>query len=50
MNDLVVAALVASAAFFALGRSTGELVLACLTVALLVGTKVTGLLALPILW
>ena len=49
MNDLLVAALVASAAFFALGRSTGELVLACLTVALLVGTKVTGLLALPIL-
>lgn len=49
MNDLVVAALVASAAFFALGRSPGELALACVTVALLIGTKVTGLLAVPVL-
>jgi hypothetical protein len=49
MNDLVVAALVTTAVFFALGRSTGELALACLTVALLIGTKVTGLLALPVL-
>ena len=32
-----------------LGRSPGELGLACVAVALLVGTKVTGLLALPLL-
>jgi hypothetical protein len=49
MNDLVVAALVAGAVYFTLGRSTGELALACLAVALLVGTKVTGFLALPVL-
>ncbi len=49
MNDLLVAALVATAAYFALGRQTNETVLGCLSVALLVGTKVTGLLALPVL-
>ncbi len=49
MTDIVVAGLVATAAFFLLGRSAGELGLACLTVALLVGTKVTGLLSLPLL-
>jgi hypothetical protein len=48
-NDVVVAALVASAAFFVLGRTGAELSLACLAVALLVGTKVTGVLALPVL-
>ena len=49
MNDLVVAALVTCAMFFALGRATGELALACLAVALLLGTKMTGVLALPVL-
>ena len=49
MNDLLVAALVASAAFFLHSGAVPASVLACLTVALLVGTKVTGLLALPIL-
>ena len=49
MTDIVVAGLVATAAFFLLGRSPGELGLACLTIALLIGTKVTGLLALPLL-
>ena len=38
-----------TAAFFVLGRSSGELGLACVAVALLVGTKVTGLLSLPLL-
>ena len=49
LTDIVVAALVVTAAFFVLGRSTGELGLACVAVALLVGTKVTGLLSLPLL-
>ena len=49
MTDIVVAGLVATAAFFLLGRSPGELGLACLTIALLIGTKVTGLLSLPLL-
>jgi hypothetical protein len=50
MNDLLVAALVATAAYFALGRSTSETVLGCVSVALVIGTKVTGLLALPVLF
>jgi hypothetical protein len=50
VNDLVVAALVATAAYFALGRASGETVLGCVAVALLIGTKVTGLLALPVLF
>jgi hypothetical protein len=49
MNDLVVAGLVASAAFFVLGRTGGELAIAVLAVALLIGTKLTGVLALPVL-
>ena len=49
LTDIVVAALVVTAAFFVLGRSPGELGLACVAVALLVGTKVTGLLSLPLL-
>jgi hypothetical protein len=48
-TDIVVAALVVTVAFFVLGRSSGELGLACIGVALLVGTKVTGLLSLPLL-
>ncbi len=50
LNDLLVAALVATAAYFALGRARSETMLACVAVALLVGTKVTGLLALPVLF
>ena len=49
LNDLLVAALIAVAAFFALGRSWADLVLAGLTLAVLVGTKGTGLFALPVL-
>jgi len=49
LTDILVAALVATAAFFVLGRASGELGLACIAVALLVGTKVTGLLSLPLL-
>ena len=49
LNDLVVAALVAAATFFSLGRSRGELLLAGVCVALLVETKVTAALALPVL-
>ena len=49
LTDIVVAALVVTAAFLVLGRSPGELGLACVAVALLVGTKVTGLLSLPLL-
>ena len=49
LNDLVVAALVVIAAFFALGGSLGEIALAGVAIALLVGTKPTGLLCLPVL-
>jgi hypothetical protein len=49
LNDLVVAALVATSAFFAMRGSIGALVLAAISVALLVGTKGTGLFALPVL-
>jgi hypothetical protein len=48
-NDLVVAGLVAATTFFALGRSRAEAALAGLCVALLVGTKVTAALVLPVL-
>ena len=50
LNDLLVGALVAVATFFALGRTPAEIVLAAVTVALLVGTKGTGLFALPVLF
>jgi len=45
----VPAALVVAAAYFALGRSWAELTLGGLALALLVGTKGTGLLTVPIL-
>ncbi len=47
LNDIVVAALVVCAAFFLLGERRLDLILAATAVALLTGTKVTGLLALP---
>jgi hypothetical protein len=47
LNDIVVAALVAAAVFFLLGATWGDAVFAAVAVALLVGTKVTGLIALP---
>ena len=50
LNDLVVAALVAVVAYFALGRTWSEIALAGVALALLVGTKPTGLLALPLLF
>ena len=50
LNDLMVASLVATAAFFVLGRTRAEVGLAALATALLVGTKGTGLLALPVLF
>lgn len=48
-NDLVTAALVVAAAYFVLGRDRRELPLGALAAALAVGTKLTGLLALPLL-
>jgi hypothetical protein len=48
-NDLVVASWAAAAAFAILGRSRLDLALVALATALLVATKVTGLLALPVL-
>jgi hypothetical protein len=50
LNDLVVAALVVVVAYFALGRSWNEIAVAGVALALLVGTKGTGLLALPLLF
>jgi hypothetical protein len=48
-NDLVVGALVAVTAFFLLGRSAVDIPLAVAAGALLMGTKVTALLAVPAL-
>ena len=48
-NDLVVGALVAAAAFFVLGSSRIDIVLAGLAVGLALGTKLTTLLVLPAL-
>jgi len=48
LNDLVVAALVAVVAYFTLGRTGSEIAVAGVALALLVGTKPTGLLALPL--
>jgi 4-amino-4-deoxy-L-arabinose transferase-like glycosyltransferase len=48
-NDLVNASFVAAAAYFVLGHNRRELPLAGLAAALAVGTKLTGLLALPLL-
>ena len=50
LNDLVVGSLVVIAAFFALGGSGGEIALAGVAVAMLVGTKPTGLLCMPVLF
>jgi 4-amino-4-deoxy-L-arabinose transferase-like glycosyltransferase len=47
LNDVVVASLVAAAAFFLVGATRPNLVLAGIAVALLVGSKLTGILALP---
>ena len=49
-NDLALAAALMTAAYFALGRGRAELVLFGVATALAVGTKVSGLLALPALW
>jgi hypothetical protein len=48
-NDVVVASFAAAAAFFVLGRSRAEVVLAGLAFGLLVATKVTAALAVPAL-
>jgi len=50
LNDLVVAALVVAVAYFTLGRTWSEIGLAGAALALLVGTKPTGLLAVPLLF
>ncbi len=50
LNDLMAAALTIVAMYFALGRSPAELLLGGLTLALLVGTKGIGLVAVPILF
>jgi hypothetical protein len=49
LNDLAVAAPLVTCAYFALGRSRTELVLAGLAVALAIATKLTAVLALPVL-
>jgi hypothetical protein len=49
LTDLVVAAGVASSAFFLLGTGWRNLVLATLAIGLLVGTKLSALLAVPML-
>src|SRR6185503_16981057 len=48
-NDLVVASWAAAAAFAILGRTRLDLALVTLASGLLVATKVTGLLAIPVL-
>ena len=49
LNDVVVAALVATTVFFVLGRSRADLALACVSAAVLIGTKVTALIAAPVI-
>lgn len=49
MNDLLVASFLAVAAFFAAGAGVGSLTVVTLAVALAIGTKLTGFLALPTL-
>ncbi len=49
LNDVVVAALIATTVFFVLGRSRADLALACVSAAVLVGTKVTALIAAPVI-
>ena len=48
-NDLIVASLLVSASFFLAGPSRRDHVVAALAVALAMGTKLTGIYALPIL-
>src|SRR5882724_1867264 len=47
LNDVILASLVATTAFFLLRGTTANLVLTGVSTALLVGTKLTGILALP---
>jgi hypothetical protein len=49
LNDLLIGSLIAVAAFFVLGRSSTDAALAAIATSLLVGTKGTGLLGLPLL-
>ena len=49
MNDLLLASFLAVAAFFAAGAGVGSLIVLALAVALAIGTKLTGFLALPTL-
>ena len=49
LNDLIAASLVVVTAYFVLGRSPSEVALAGVSLALLIGTKPTGALAVPIL-
>jgi len=49
LNDLVVASLLMACAYFALGSTRMELVLAALALALALGTKLTSVFALPAL-
>ena len=49
MNDLLLASFLAVAAFFAAGVGVGSLIVVALAVALAIGTKLTGFLALPTL-
>ncbi|MGH3065360.1 MAG: glycosyltransferase family 39 protein, partial [Gaiellaceae bacterium] len=49
LNDLVVASLLSACAYFALGASRNELVLAALALGLALGTKLTAVFALPAL-
>jgi hypothetical protein len=48
-NDLVAAAFLACSAFFLLGRTRSEPILAGLALALAIGTKFTGVLSIPLL-
>jgi hypothetical protein len=50
LNDLLAAALVIVTAYFVLGRSPSEMALAAVALALLVGTKPTAVLVVPILF
>jgi hypothetical protein len=47
LNDVILASLVGTTAFFLLRGTTANLVLTGVSTALLVGTKLTGILALP---
>jgi hypothetical protein len=47
LNDVILASLVSTTAFFLLRGTTANLVLTGVSTALLVGTKLTGILALP---